>query len=117
MQFSKLSQHAVFTCSPKLFIIFSPVIVLFNGFNLLFADSNGANEGVPNSSSPQANRRKKPPKRQWESWGKAEKDTFFEALHEYGKDFDKICNFIAAKHKRRGAQNQKGDHFKYVHFD
>lgn len=102
MQFSKLSQHAVFTCSPKLFIIFSPVIVLFNGFNLLFADSNGANEGVPNSSSPQANRRKKPPKRQWESWGKAEKDTFFEALHEYGKDFDKICNFIAAKHKRRG---------------
>ncbi|PFX34237.1 uncharacterized protein LOC111327389 isoform X2 [Stylophora pistillata] len=54
------------------------------------------------SSSPQTNRRKKQPKRQWESWGKAEKDTFFEALHEYGKDFDKICNFIAAKHKRRG---------------
>lgn len=77
------------------------MILLFSGFNLLFADSSGANEGVPNSS-PQANRRKKPPKRQWESWGKAEKDTFFEALHEYGKDFDKICNFIAAKHKRRG---------------
>lgn len=54
------------------------------------------------SSPPQTNRRKKQVKRQWESWGKAEKDTFFEALHEYGKDFDKICNFIATKHKRRG---------------
>lgn len=69
---------------------------------LLFAENNSVSEGVASSSSPQTNRRKKQSKRPWESWGKAEKDTFFEALHEYGKDFDKICNFIATKHKRRG---------------
>ena len=57
---------------------------------------------VSSSSPPQTKRRKKQVKRQWESWGKAEKDTFFEALHEYGKDFDRICHFIATKHKRRG---------------
>ncbi|XP_078369487.1 uncharacterized protein LOC144653384 isoform X1 [Oculina patagonica] len=66
-------------------------------------ENSAGSEAVASSSSPpQANRRKKQVKRQWESWGKAEKDTFFEALHEYGKDFDKICNFIATKHKRRG---------------
>ena len=70
--------------------------------NLLFVENNSVSEGVASSSSPQTNRRKKQVKRPWESWGKAEKDTFFEALHEYGKDFDKICNFIATKHKRRG---------------
>ncbi|XP_068701709.1 protein cramped-like isoform X1 [Montipora foliosa] len=62
----------------------------------------GASDGVPSLSSPQTNRRKKQTKRQWESWGKAEKDMFFEALHEYGKDFDRIYHFIATKHKRRG---------------
>ena len=70
--------------------------------NLLVTENTAANEGVTPSSSPHTNRRKKPTKRPWESWGKAEKDTFFEALHEYGKDFDRICNFIATKHKRRG---------------
>ena len=70
-------------------------------FVCLLAENSAGCE-IVTSSSPQTNRRKKQPKRQWESWGKAEKDTFFEALHDYGKDFDKICNFIATKHKRRG---------------
>lgn len=70
--------------------------------NLPFAENGAGNEGIASSSSPQTNRKKKQTKRPWESWGKAEKDTFFEALHEYGKDFDRICNFIATKHKRRG---------------
>ena len=69
----------------------------------MLVENSAASEAVASSSSPpQANRRKKQVKRQWESWGKTEKDTFFEALHEYGKDFDRICNFIATKHKRRG---------------
>jgi len=67
-----------------------------------FLENSAGNEGATTSSSPQINRRKTKGKRQWGSWGKAEKDTFFEALHEYGKDFDRICNFIAMKHKRRG---------------
>ena len=72
---------------------------------LLVTENSTGSEAVVSSSSPrQPKRRKKKVKvkRQWESWGKAEKDTFFEALHEYGKDFDRICHFIATKHKRRG---------------
>lgn len=72
---------------------------------LLVTENSTGSETVVSSSSPpkpKTKRRKKKVKRQWESWGKAEKDTFFEALHEYGKDFDKICHFIATKHKRRG---------------
>lgn len=65
-------------------------------------NSTGSEAVVSSSSKPKTKRRKKKVKRQWESWGKAEKDTFFEALHEYGKDFDRICHFIATKHKRRG---------------
>lgn len=70
--------------------------------HLFIAENSAGSEAVTSSSPSQTNRRKKQVKRQWESWGKAEKDTFFEALHEYGKDFDRICNFIATKHKRRG---------------
>ena len=72
---------------------------------LLVTENSTGSEAVVSSSSPpktKTKRRKKKVKRQWESWGKAEKDTFFEALHEYGKDFDKICHFLATKHKRRG---------------
>ena len=69
---------------------------------LVTENSTGSEAVVTSSSPPQTKRRKKQVKRQWESWGKAEKDTFFEALHEYGKDFDRICHFIATKHKRRG---------------
>lgn len=79
------------------YLVLNLVVVL-----LVTENSTGSEAVVSSSSPPQTNRRKKQVKRQWESWGKAEKDTFFEALHEYGKDFDKICHFIATKHKRRG---------------
>ncbi|XP_001631610.2 mucin-12 isoform X2 [Nematostella vectensis] len=46
--------------------------------------------------------KKKRVKRQWESWVNRDKNAFFKALHDYGKDFDKIQSFIATKHKRRG---------------
>ena len=41
-------------------------------------------------------------KRHWESWAKADKDLFFEAVSEFGKDFDKICSFMDKKVKTRG---------------
>ena len=41
-------------------------------------------------------------KRHWESWAKADKDLFFEAISEFGKDFDKICSFMDKKVKTRG---------------
>ncbi|RDD38241.1 Protein cramped-like [Trichoplax sp. H2] len=44
----------------------------------------------------------RPKKRQWESWGVDDKRIFFEALNEYGKDFDKIQSYIATKYRRRG---------------
>ena len=47
-------------------------------------------------------KKKKKVKRQWESWGPEDRDTFFEALHVYGKDFDKVQSFIATRQKRRG---------------
>eukprot|EP00794_Sanderia_malayensis_P007503 gene7503-8334_t len=40
-------------------------------------------------------------KRHWEYWAKADKDTFFEAICEYGKDFDKIYSFMERKAKCR----------------
>ena len=86
---------------------------------LILPEISVVNDGVPSSSSPQTNRRKKQAKRQWESWGKAEKDTFFEALQEYGKDFDKICNFLATKHKKRGdppAQIKNKDQVRHFYY-
>lgn len=41
-------------------------------------------------------------KRQWESWGLEDKNAFFDALHEHGKDFDKIQVILQTRHKRRG---------------
>ncbi|KAK3099181.1 hypothetical protein FSP39_000618 [Pinctada imbricata] len=40
-------------------------------------------------------------KRQWELWSTQDKDAFFEALFEHGKDFDAIQNWIASKSKRK----------------
>ena len=40
-------------------------------------------------------------KRHWESWAKSDKDLFFEAVGEFGKDFDKICSFMDKKAKSR----------------
>ncbi|XP_014680951.1 PREDICTED: protein cramped-like [Priapulus caudatus] len=41
-------------------------------------------------------------RRSWELWTSDDKNTFFEALYEHGKDFDAIQNYIASKHKKRG---------------
>ncbi|XP_056010415.1 uncharacterized protein LOC125679296 isoform X2 [Ostrea edulis] len=40
-------------------------------------------------------------KRQWELWSSEDKDAFFEALFEHGKDFDAIQNWIATKCRRK----------------
>uniref|UniRef100_K1QWZ4 Protein cramped-like protein n=1 Tax=Magallana gigas TaxID=29159 RepID=K1QWZ4_MAGGI len=40
-------------------------------------------------------------KRQWELWSSDDKDAFFEALFEHGKDFDAIQNWIATKCRRK----------------
>ncbi|KAK3699927.1 hypothetical protein QZH41_016594, partial [Actinostola sp. cb2023] len=46
-------------------------------------------------------------KRQWESWGLEDKNAFFDALHEHGKDFDKIqitngsMERVIAKHQQQ----------------
>ncbi|XP_055008534.1 protein cramped-like isoform X1 [Boleophthalmus pectinirostris] len=41
-------------------------------------------------------------RRQWESWSAEDKNSFFEGLYEYGKDFEAIQNNIAMKYKKRG---------------
>ncbi|CAL9693844.1 unnamed protein product [Knipowitschia caucasica] len=41
-------------------------------------------------------------RRQWESWSAEDKNSFFEGLYEYGKDFEAIQNNIAIKYKKRG---------------
>lgn len=40
-------------------------------------------------------------KRQWELWSSDDKDAFFDALFEHGKDFDAIQNWIATKCRRK----------------
>ncbi|KAI8490793.1 chromatin binding [Branchiostoma belcheri] len=61
-------------------------------------------EKGPNSGAgePPARGKKKCQKRTWESWNQEDKDAFFEALYEYGKDFESIQAHIANKHKKRG---------------
>jgi hypothetical protein len=44
----------------------------------------------------------KPKKRSWELWSQDDKNTFFEALNEYGKDFDAIQNHFATKARKKG---------------
>ncbi|KAE8579210.1 hypothetical protein XENTR_v10023951 [Xenopus tropicalis] len=44
---------------------------------------------------------KKKVRRQWESWSTEDKNTFFEALYEHGKDFEAIQNNIALKYKKK----------------
>ncbi|KAG5279635.1 hypothetical protein AALO_G00079930 [Alosa alosa] len=41
-------------------------------------------------------------RRQWESWSTEDKNSFFEGLYEYGKDFEAIQNNIALKYKKKG---------------
>ena len=40
--------------------------------------------------------------KQKRQWAKADKDLFFEAVSEFGKDFDKICSFMDKKAKAKG---------------
>lgn len=42
-------------------------------------------------------------KRQWELWSVEDKDSFFEGLCEYGKDFESIHNLIVTKCKKKGS--------------
>lgn len=42
------------------------------------------------------------PRRAWELWSTEDKNLFFEALFEHGKDFDAIQNFMAQRHRKRG---------------
>jgi hypothetical protein len=44
----------------------------------------------------------RPKKRTWELWSQEDKNTFFEALNEYGKDFDSIQNHFATKARKKG---------------
>ncbi|XP_071976360.1 protein cramped-like isoform X2 [Engystomops pustulosus] len=44
---------------------------------------------------------KKKVRRQWESWSTEDKNTFFEALYEHGKDFEAIQSNIALKYKKK----------------
>jgi hypothetical protein len=44
----------------------------------------------------------KPRKRTWDLWSQEDKNTFFEALSEYGKDFDSIQNHFATKARKKG---------------
>ncbi|XP_060585958.1 protein cramped-like [Ruditapes philippinarum] len=41
-------------------------------------------------------------KRQWELWSVEDKDSFFEGLCEFGKDFESIHNLIVNKCKKKG---------------
>lgn len=50
---------------------------------------------VPSSGS------EKKKKRTWELWSQEDKQLFFEALNEFGKDFDAIQNYLASKLKPR----------------
>ena len=76
----------------------------------LFPTENKDDQNIASSNPASASvavngkKQKAKAKRQWESWGTKGKDAFFEALNEFGKDFDKIQSYIAAKHKRRGDQ-------------
>ncbi|XP_066286653.1 protein cramped-like isoform X2 [Branchiostoma lanceolatum] len=60
----------------------------------------GANGGTVETTPVRG--KKKCQKRTWESWNQEDKDAFFEALYEYGKDFESIQAHIANKHKKRG---------------
>lgn len=44
----------------------------------------------------------KPKRRLIELWSHEDKNTFFEALNEFGKDFDAIQNHFAVKAKKKG---------------
>lgn len=60
---------------------------------------------------------KRPRRRNWGLWSVEDKNIFFEALNEYGKDFDAIQAYFAVKMKKRGLTEAKNKdqvrHFYY----
>lgn len=56
------------------------------------------------------------PKAQRNTWTNAERKIFFEALYEYGKDFDAIANFINTKIKRRNPSDCETKTVKDIRF-
>ncbi|KAG9476788.1 hypothetical protein GDO78_002271 [Eleutherodactylus coqui] len=63
------------------------------------AKASGRN--VTSSTAEKDEGNKKKVRRQWESWSTEDKNTFFEALYEHGKDFEAIQNNIALKYKKK----------------
>ncbi|CAB1349399.1 unnamed protein product [Coregonus sp. 'balchen'] len=57
-------------------------------------------QGLGDKEEPVGNQKR--PRRQWESWSAEDKNSFFEGLYEYGKDFEAIQTNIALKHKKKG---------------
>ncbi|KAM8960176.1 protein cramped-like [Pelodytes ibericus] len=61
--------------------------------------ASGRNVGPPPAEKEEGSKKKV--RRQWESWSTEDKNTFFEALYEHGKDFEAIQNNIALKYKKK----------------
>ncbi|XP_072298684.1 protein cramped-like isoform X2 [Eucyclogobius newberryi] len=69
------------------------------------ASSTGASKASKGQASVEKDEQtgnQKRARRQWESWSAEDKNSFFEGLYEYGKDFEAIQNNIAMKYKKRG---------------
>jgi len=84
---------------------------------LKFPSENGKDEKgkSPPGNSTSNNEGKR--KRNWGLWSVEDKNTFFEALNEFGKDFDAIQSHFASKIKKRGVTEAKNKdqvrHFYY----
>ncbi|XP_069840273.1 protein cramped-like isoform X2 [Dendropsophus ebraccatus] len=63
------------------------------------AKASGRNVAPSTAEKDEGNKKKV--RRQWESWSTEDKNTFFEALYEHGKDFEAIQNNIALKYKKK----------------
>ncbi|XP_073504295.1 protein cramped-like isoform X1 [Phyllobates terribilis] len=63
--------------------------------------TKASGRNVAPSASEKDEGNKKKVRRQWESWSTEDKNTFFEALYEHGKDFEAIQNNIALKYKKK----------------
>uniref|UniRef100_A0A3B4AQ40 Protein cramped-like n=1 Tax=Periophthalmus magnuspinnatus TaxID=409849 RepID=A0A3B4AQ40_9GOBI len=67
------------------------------------SSSSGASKSTKGQASVEKDEgNQKRARRQWESWSAEDKNSFFEGLYEYGKDFEAIQNNIAMKYKKRG---------------
>lgn len=67
-------------------------------------DQSPAKKGKKTATTPSvSNTPETKGKRQWELWSVEDKDSFFEGLCEFGKDFESIHNLIVNKCKKKGA--------------